>query len=102
MFLCHFLSKQETNSFEAMADGGGLLPLGGVEESGGYKGSGLSTMVEILTGVLGGAKFGSNNRDWRTAGPEEYADLVSKMTHYTGWPKKNATTLIRNFNDILD
>ena len=65
-----------------MADGGGLLPLGGVEESGGYKGSGLSTMVEILTGVLGGAKFGSNNRDWRTAGPEEYADLVSKMTHY--------------------
>ena len=41
-----FFWKQETNRFEDVQDGGGLLPLGGVEESGGYKGSGLSTMVD--------------------------------------------------------
>ena len=34
---------------------GSLLPLGGAEESGGYKGYGLGLMVEILTGVLAGA-----------------------------------------------
>ncbi len=40
--------------------GGGLLPLGGTEETGGYKGYGLSFMVEMLTGVLAGANFGVN------------------------------------------
>lgn len=34
---------------------GSLLPLGGGEESGGYKGYGLGLMVEVLTGVLAGA-----------------------------------------------
>jgi len=34
---------------------GALLPLGGVEESGGYKGYGLSLLVDILSGVLGGS-----------------------------------------------
>ena len=24
------------------------------------------------------------------------------MYDYTGWPKKNATILIRNFNDVID
>lgn len=34
--------------------GGALLPLGGVEETGGHKGYGLTLLVDILTGVLGG------------------------------------------------
>ncbi len=34
---------------------GALLPLGGVEETGGYKGYGLTLLVDILTGVLGGS-----------------------------------------------
>ena len=30
-------------------------------------------------------------------------DIINKVQiKYTGWPKKNATTLVRNFNDILD
>ena len=33
---------------------GALLPLGGLEETGGYKGYGLALLVDILTGVLGG------------------------------------------------
>lgn len=40
------------------AMGGALLPLGGAEESGGYKGYGLATMVELLCGVLSGSLYG--------------------------------------------
>ncbi|MFV2064042.1 MAG: Ldh family oxidoreductase [Chloroflexota bacterium] len=39
----------------AAAEAGALQPLGGVEQTGGYKGYGLSLMVDILTGVLGGS-----------------------------------------------
>lgn len=39
---------------------GALVPLGGAEETGGYKGYGLALVVEILTGILGDAAFGPN------------------------------------------
>jgi LDH2 family malate/lactate/ureidoglycolate dehydrogenase len=39
---------------------GALLPLGGKEETGGYKGYGLALIVEVLTGILGDAAFGPN------------------------------------------
>ena len=38
--------------------GGALLPLGGPEELRGYKGYGLSLLVDLLSGVLSGAAFG--------------------------------------------
>ena len=38
---------------EAMREGAGL-PLGGQEETGGYKGYGLALMVEVLCGVMSG------------------------------------------------
>ncbi|PVD29460.1 hypothetical protein C0Q70_08711 [Pomacea canaliculata] len=41
-----------------MINGGGLMPLGGAEETGGYKGYGLSMMVEVFCGILSGATFG--------------------------------------------
>ena len=43
---------------------GGLLPLGGTEETGGYKGFGLCMMVEVLCGILADGKYGSNVRRW--------------------------------------
>ena len=43
-----------TTDADAAFDGA-LLPLGGVEESGGYKGYGLGLLVDILAGVLGGS-----------------------------------------------
>jgi LDH2 family malate/lactate/ureidoglycolate dehydrogenase len=43
---------------------GGLLPLGGIEESGSYKGTGLAMMGELFCGILGGAAFGKNIRLW--------------------------------------
>lgn len=45
---------------------GGLLPLGGVEETSGYKGYGLAMMVEVLCSVLSGSPFGPFIRMWRT------------------------------------
>ncbi len=39
---------------------GALQPLGGQEETGGYKGYGLALVVEVLTGILGDAAFGPN------------------------------------------
>lgn len=39
---------------------GSLHPLGGEEVTGGYKGYGLAMVVELLTGILGGAAFGPN------------------------------------------
>jgi LDH2 family malate/lactate/ureidoglycolate dehydrogenase len=37
---------------------GALMPLGGREETAGYKGYGLALAVDVLTGVLAGATFG--------------------------------------------
>ena len=39
---------------------GALQPLGGTEETAGYKGYGLALIVEMLSGVLSGAAFGPN------------------------------------------
>jgi len=46
-------------------DGGGLLPLGGTEELSGYKGYGLSMMVELFCGILAGSDYGPNIPPWR-------------------------------------
>src|SRR5205807_7524417 len=45
-----------TNDPSQLRQGGALLPLGGPE--GGYKGSGLAVIVEILCGLLTGLGFG--------------------------------------------
>lgn len=45
---------------------GGLTPLGGLEETAGYKGYGLNMMVEILCGVLSGCKdIGPDVPPWK-------------------------------------
>ncbi|XP_041472820.1 uncharacterized oxidoreductase YjmC-like [Lytechinus variegatus] len=64
---------KETSDPREVLNGGGLQPLGGEEITGGYKGTGLALMVEVLTGILGGAHFGSNIRKWH--GGDREADL---------------------------
>lgn len=64
---------EETDDPEKVINGGGLLPLGGAEESGGYKGYGLAMMVEVLCGILSGSQYGANIRKWGTT--ERVADL---------------------------
>jgi len=46
-----------TTDPEAVLNGGALLPLGGTAENSGYKGYGLSAMVDVLCGVLSGAQY---------------------------------------------
>ena len=54
---------------------GGLCPLGGAEETSGYKGFGLGMMVELFCGILSGSKFGTKVRTWTDAGFSSAADL---------------------------
>jgi len=54
---------------------GGLCPLGGAEETSGYKGFGLGMMVELFCGILSGSKFGTQVRTWTDAGFSSAADL---------------------------
>ncbi|KZC05837.1 PREDICTED: uncharacterized oxidoreductase YjmC [Dufourea novaeangliae] len=42
-----------------------LMPLGGEEQTSGYKGFGLALMVEVLCGILSGGQFGPNVRQWK-------------------------------------
>jgi LDH2 family malate/lactate/ureidoglycolate dehydrogenase len=49
-----------TENPAAVREGGALMPLGGPELLRGYKGYGLSLMVDIFSGVLSGAAFGAN------------------------------------------
>lgn len=59
-------------------------------ETGGYKGYGLSAMVEILCGVLAGAHYGPHIRKWKTT--NSVADLVRKtllQTFFFGWETEN-------------
>jgi LDH2 family malate/lactate/ureidoglycolate dehydrogenase len=54
--------------------GGALMPLGGPEETRGYKGYGLALLVEILSGVLAGSAFGA-------AVDEDSEHSVSRIGH---------------------
>eukprot|EP00794_Sanderia_malayensis_P008124 gene8124-8994_t len=61
--------KENFNADEVL-HGGGLLPLGGVESSAGYKGYGLAMMVEIFCGIMSGSLYGPGIRSWQTKDSE--------------------------------
>ncbi|XP_022319127.2 putative oxidoreductase YjmC [Crassostrea virginica] len=54
-----------TNNPTDVLNGGGQMPLGGAEETSGYKGSGLGFLVEIFCGILSGSTYGPNIRRWK-------------------------------------
>ncbi|KAK7100708.1 hypothetical protein V1264_023614 [Littorina saxatilis] len=56
---------KESNDPKVVIDKGGLMPLGGSEMTGGYKGYGLAMLVEILCGIMADADYGPNIRKWR-------------------------------------
>ncbi|VDI03834.1 Hypothetical predicted protein [Mytilus galloprovincialis] len=51
------VNGHESRKYE---DFNGVFPVGGREETGGYKGFGLAMMIDTLSGVLSGAEFGAN------------------------------------------
>ncbi|XP_058838917.1 uncharacterized oxidoreductase YjmC isoform X2 [Topomyia yanbarensis] len=56
-------------------DTGCLMPLGGTELTSGYKGYGLSTMVEVFCGIMAGSNYATKVRKWTHAGADSEADL---------------------------
>ena len=60
----------ETTDPNALLNGGSLYPLGGKEETCGYKGFGLNVMVEILTSIFGGSLSSHETRIWTTTSAE--------------------------------
>lgn len=58
--------RPTTDPEEALPSGGGCgLPLGGNEETSGYKGYGLALMVEMFCGILSGSAWGPHVRKWK-------------------------------------
>ena len=49
-----FEGRTTTDAAVALRPGSGLTPLGGGEDTAGYKGYGLAMMVEVFCGILGG------------------------------------------------
>lgn len=54
-----------TTDPKEILNGGGLLYLGGEEDTGGYKGFGLAMMVELFAGILSGADYAAKIPPWR-------------------------------------
>ncbi|XP_060770350.1 uncharacterized oxidoreductase YjmC-like [Neoarius graeffei] len=54
-----------TSDPNAVTSGGGLVPVGGSEMTGGYKGYGLALMVEVFCGILAGSDYSKYVRTWR-------------------------------------
>ncbi|XP_067358244.1 uncharacterized oxidoreductase YjmC-like isoform X1 [Channa argus] len=59
---------QLTTDPSRVLNGGGLVPVGGSEATGGYKGYGLGMMVEVLCGILAGAQYSKHIRTWKETG----------------------------------
>ncbi|XP_064168141.1 uncharacterized oxidoreductase YjmC-like [Anguilla rostrata] len=69
---CDSQGKLSTDPGKVL-NGGGLVPIGGCEETGGYKGYGLGLMVEVFCGILAGAQYSRHVRTWKVT--DKVADL---------------------------
>jgi L-2-hydroxycarboxylate dehydrogenase (NAD+) len=74
---------------------GGLLPLGGLEETAGYKGYGLSLLIDILSGILPNAAYGPH-----VGTPED--PKPSNIGHFLGVIDVNAFTDLNEFKERMD
>lgn len=78
--------------------GGGLLPLGGEGELlGGYKGYGLSFLVDLLCGVLSGGAFGRHLYEKKDGKPQP-----ANVSHFFGALDIKGFRLVTEFKESLD
>ncbi|GBP85492.1 Malate dehydrogenase [Eumeta japonica] len=66
---------KETNDAELAFQTGCLMPLGGGEQTAGYKGYGLSAIGELFCGISSGSKYGHHVRPWSLTGEGGPPDL---------------------------
>lgn len=84
-----------TENPDQVLNGGALMPLGGPENLRGYKGYGLSLMVDIFAGVLAGAGFGEG-----VLGAN--SDSPSNVGHFFGALRIDAFRDIFEFKKDMD
>jgi LDH2 family malate/lactate/ureidoglycolate dehydrogenase len=75
---------------------GALYPLGGPDITRGYKGYGLSMMVDIFSGVLSGAAFGTH------VGRPQTTQEAANVGHYFAAMKINAFRDLDEFKNDMD
>jgi LDH2 family malate/lactate/ureidoglycolate dehydrogenase len=78
-----------------VAQGGALLPLGGTDEMRGYKGYGLSLLVDIFAGVLSGAAFASHVG-------RVSADAPANVGHFFAAVRIDAFRPVEEFKQSMD
>ncbi|KAL0869644.1 hypothetical protein ABMA27_005894 [Loxostege sticticalis] len=66
---------RETTDADLGYNTGCLMPLGGGEQTSGYKGYGLAAMVELFCGISSGANYGHHVRSWSHSGEGGPANL---------------------------
>lgn len=81
------------------AAGGGVLPLGGAgEELSGHKGYGMSTMVDLFSGVLSGADYGP----WVKTTKKDGSKGFINVGHFFGAIKIENFVPLRKFKVTMD
>lgn len=90
-----------TTNPNTRAEGGYLLPLGGLRETGGHKGYGLMLLVDILCGALSGAAFGATFAKLANESTRE-AGSAANTGHFFGALRIDGFRPMDEFLDAMD
>jgi len=104
-----WIMDREGNLTTKVADRGGggyILPIGGLRETGGHKGYGLMTLVDILTGVLSGASIGANMAKLSAAGSQAEGarpiGMAGNTGHFFGAMRIDGFRPVDEFKEAMD
>lgn len=92
----------ETTDPHEVAEGGALLTLGSRRELGGHKGYCLSTMVDLLSGALGGANWGPFTPAFTVHHPDPVRRVGVGLGHFFGAMKIDAFIDVDEFKCQVD
>ena len=89
-------SGEVTTDPGSVIKGGALMPLGGIDLMRGYKGYGLAMMVDIFSGILSGAAYGSQ------VGRPANGQVGSNVGHYFAAIRVDAFRPVDEFKKDMD
>ena len=91
---------------DVRAEGGYILPLGGLRATSGHKGYGLMLLVDILTGVLSGAAVGATASKLSTEGTRgeqaRPAGAAANTGHFFGALRIDGFRPVDEFKEEMD
>jgi LDH2 family malate/lactate/ureidoglycolate dehydrogenase len=93
--------RSTTNPHE-VAQGGALLPLGSLRETGGHKGYCLSAMVDLLSGPLSGANWGPFTPAFTVSHGEPARQVGIGLGHFFGAMQIEAFVDVVEFKRQID